>query len=540
MSDKDNTFTGLDHKVKTQNKSTCQIDITLCTEENTSKSYLRLATDDLTISDTNSTKKDSSTSSINIINNHQSNMDRLKLNPLNNKQKSKNSHANENDNSSSSDTHQLLAHTKKKYHSHNTALYSTNTSHQSNLHNLKTSTINSINDLSLESNLKTNKHRITKQEFQQEMHRRSMINLQIKLENDPDINQDDIKSIMSEIGSRRPSFCKSRNSLSLSTSEDQQKLMSKCNPESSEQLTTRINLITNSPRSFVNPVKNQVSDLTNQLQNVAAITTYAGKAITHKALDLTIGLGNNVAGGANKIVEDGIEYVDDVFLSKAWLQLLGILVWILSYVVDIGLDLYFAFNDILGKYIAQQMIMRNTTNYEDIADSLFLGYFPIQYNQYFNMFWIAIGSILIAYVSYSAGCVYIIYFTNLVAFDEYRIKIKTNQKEKITFWSLLIAGVGPNYFLWNDLKMEWKFIEGDTVIEKLKSKCLVWLDMYIHTLHLIHTMMEDIPLLYLYIYLSIIHYDDFIANSIAFYPTVISSFFFFIGRGFWVQVPKFR
>lgn len=45
---------------------------------------------------------------------------------------------------------------------------------------------------------------------------------------------------------------------------------------------------------------------------------------------------------------------------------------------------------------------------------------------------------------------------------------------------------------------EWKLIDADGIWAKLKTKCLVWLDMYIHTLHLVHTMFEDIPLLYLY------------------------------------------
>ena len=336
----------------------------------------------------------------------------------------------------------------------------------------------------------------------------------------------------------------------------------------------------------------EVTDSTNEFENlqIRVESLNQSNEVITQPIDPNLFTQDNTNTAAAKfnkliktVVDQPIEYVDDVFFSKAWLQLLGILIWIFSYVVDIALDLYFAFSDVLGKYVVDEEFKRKSDFYcsessreeylvnqlnknvsinatvnststnnvhaikitktelcqnltlleqlpdipPDSSNYMFLG-FPTILNTYSSLFWIALGSMFAAYITYTFGCIYIIYFTKLAAFEEYRVKMKNDPWHKWGFIFLLLIGIGPNYFLWNDLKEEWGYIEGETIWEKLKAKCLVWLDMYIHTLHLIHTMIEDIPLLYLYIYLSIMHYDDFIADSVWFYPTVISSLFFFI------------
>lgn len=300
----------------------------------------------------------------------------------------------------------------------------------------------------------------------------------------------------------------------------------------------------------------------------------------------------------NLLIDAPIQFVDDKFLSRAWLQLLLIFVWMISYVTDIGLDLWFAFNDILTQYIIYErdkckkvppnlLSVLDCTNYfefqqnftkqhcefissnlqinseSSIPDpenwvqnkdsnsssnpvhilqnstfktcsensssfdfnsfkqdseyycyycpdgiftdrndtSLYLYFgFPTLNNCYSGLFWVAIFAMFAAYITYSLACIYIVYSSKLAAFEDYRSKINNSWKHKITFYLLLILGVGPNYFLWHDMSEEWKLIgmrpEVKSFWDKMKAKCLVWLDMYIHTLHLIHTMFEDIPLLY--------------------------------------------
>ena len=57
-------------------------------------------------------------------------------------------------------------------------------------------------------------------------------------------------------------------------------------------------------------------------------------------------------------------------------------------------------------------------------------------------------------------------------------------KHQARFALLTVFGVGPNYFIYEDLKTEWKLLDPEGTHDwkwKMKQKTLVWLDAYIHT-----------------------------------------------------------
>lgn len=262
---------------------------------------------------------------------------------------------------------------------------------------------------------------------------------------------------------------------------------------------------------------------------------------------------STVTGSTVKPLGNALDKVDQNILSKAWLQLLTIMIMVVMYVIDIFLDLWFAFVDVRRQYVKFEIDEINSTyshmnppqylNQTEIEQTpeykglFFLGLFPTQDNCYSAIFWASLAVIIMAYVMYSMATLYIIFGTNLKSFEEFRDNIKNNRSHKIRFALFTLLGIGPNYFIWEDLKSEWKLL-GDnlTFKEKLQQKTLVWLDVYIHTLHLIHTSFEDIPLLYLYVYIAIHETQYFIKESLFFYPTIISSIFFFCqDYSFWMN-----
>ena len=198
--------------------------------------------------------------------------------------------------------------------------------------------------------------------------------------------------------------------------------------------------------------------------------------------------------------------------------------------------------------------------YPNCGEIFTLGFFPNKSNCYSGIFYASLGVIIGAYLVYNIASLYIIFVSNDRDLDEFRLKIrgapavykedekgnikfdKTGKaiiirdaiepipKHQAKFALLTIFGIGPNYFIWEDLKTKWKLLDPDRTHDwkwKLNQKTVVLLDAYIHTLHLIHTSYEDLPLLYLYIYIAIHETQYFIKESITFYPTIISSLYSF-------------
>ena len=275
------------------------------------------------------------------------------------------------------------------------------------------------------------------------------------------------------------------------------------------------------------------------------------------------------------MAESALQKFDESVMQAAWMQFGQQMIWILGYAADIFLDLYFAFVDVLNQYTKTEAELccktigpilgkndegcnrhylrytmgfgRNVTecveNFQETKyykEIYFLGTFPSKINCYSSMFWLSITALFGAYIVYSWACIWLIYISDIPAFEDFRKDIRRTHKDPAKnesaqvkkhfwwFWGLVILGLGPNYFLWRDMSRDWKNLKGNTIREKLKQKTLIWTDTYIHTLHLIHTMLEDIPLLILYLYLCLRHYDTFVKNSISFWPTVLSSLIFFI------------
>ena len=116
----------------------------------------------------------------------------------------------------------------------------------------------------------------------------------------------------------------------------------------------------------------EVTDNTNEFENlqIRVESLNQSNEVITQPIDPNLYTQDNTNTAAAKfnkliktVVDQPIEYVDDVFFSKAWLQLLGILIWIFSYVVDIALDLYFAFSDVLGKYVVDEEFKRKSDFY---------------------------------------------------------------------------------------------------------------------------------------------------------------------------------
>lgn len=155
-------------------------------------------------------------------------------------------------------------------------------------------------------------------------------------------------------------------------------------------------------------------------------------------------------------------------------------------------------------------------DYPDCGDIFTIGIFPNKSNCYSAIFWASLSVIIAAYLMYSIASLYIIFGTKSKNFEEFRHKIKgapavyekdgngkavkINQdgepveplreaikpmpKHQARFALLTVFGVGPNYFIYEDLKTEWKLLDPEGTHDwkwKMKQKTLVWLDAYIHT-----------------------------------------------------------
>ena len=273
----------------------------------------------------------------------------------------------------------------------------------------------------------------------------------------------------------------------------------------------------------------------------------------------------DITSATQKGLSTTVHFVDDKVLSRAFIPFSFFLWRALAYIVDIGIDGWFAFNDVFGMYLrcdeCRQIIgdkdfkNRTETVWIDENSNIFSSFlsnrnkscesfFALEAKNceiYLGLFTSIISVIVIACICYTAACLYIIYISNSESFSDIREKIRNPdndpkfKKHQIWFWILICIGLGPVYFVMHDLLEEWSYLKGDTFWQKLNEKVLVWIDAHIITLQLIHTMMEDIPLFIIETFMVFTHYQDFIQNSRFFYFIYGANFIYFImDYGDWI------
>ena len=65
---------------------------------------------------------------------------------------------------------------------------------------------------------------------------------------------------------------------------------------------------------------------------------------------------------------------------------------------------------------------------------------------------------------------------------------------------MLVLALGPTYFYFYEARQFFKNLPGKTIFDKLFSKGTGRTDVYLHTLQLVHTVYEDIPFFFVYIF----------------------------------------
>ena len=141
---------------------------------------------------------------------------------------------------------------------------------------------------------------------------------------------------------------------------------------------------------------------------------------------------------------------------------------------------------------------------------------------YLYLFFICLFFMVLTMIVYTAACIYLVSRSKSECFVDLRNKIHESKKHKFLFWTFVLTGSAPVYFIYYDVIDEWRlYKEGEgkdlSFWERCKRPYVCWIDAHLFTLTLLQTMLEDIPLFIVQTYLSFTHYDDFIKGSVFFY-----------------------
>lgn len=182
--------------------------------------------------------------------------------------------------------------------------------------------------------------------------------------------------------------------------------------------------------------------------------------------------------------------------TRAWLFYAMNMVQVVFFLVDIFSDI----QETLGMHEKSHEISGNSTSVIFKLEKCAPNTEMDEEKCFKALFLIQTVVIVSAYLIYSLGCYYIVFVNKNKNFDYLREKVNENMMNKSVFYSSLILGVGPMYFLYIELDCYWKRLPGDTITKKMFQKEEGKLDVYLSTLQMIHCIYEDIPFLFIYIF----------------------------------------